>query len=428
MQPTSEGSAPAWSRYTTRQRWIFLSALCLVSMWNYVDRIIMSVLLEPIKNEFGATDSQMGLLTGVAFAISYATFGIPVARFSDRGDRRLIISLSVAVWSFFTTCCGLAGSFLQLALARVGVGLGESGSMPPSQSLIADYFPPGQRTRAFAVFTVTALIGNLIAFTVGSQLAVAYGWRGAFIGLGIPGLIIALVAWVILREPRRDIAAMAKPAPQEPFLTNLRMLGSKRSYVLINFAMIMYYCVSYGALSWFPAYLGRVMKLSLAEVGAIYGPASAIATLIGALAGGFVTDWLAARDRRWLGWGPAIALFLCFPLLEIGLYSEIFTNFIILASLGMLLLTAALPGMLSLMHVVCGSARRAMAVAMLYFFANLIGLSFGPVITGMLSDYFTPSYGPVGLRFGLMAATLFVIPCGLALAAAGSLAERDVEA
>jgi MFS family permease len=170
------------------------------------------------------------------------------------------------------------------------------------------------------------------------------------------------------------------------------------------------------------------MKLSLAEVGAIYGPASAIATLIGALAGGFVTDWLAARDRRWLGWGPAIALFLCFPLLEIGLYSEIFTNFIILASLGMLLLTAALPGMLSLMHVVCGSARRAMAVAMLYFFANLIGLSFGPVITGMLSDYFTPSYGPVGLRFGLMAATLFVIPCGLALAAAGSLAERDVEA
>jgi predicted MFS family arabinose efflux permease len=397
-------------------------------MWNYVDRIIMSVLLEPIKNEFGATDSQMGLLTGVAFAISYATFGIPVARFSDRGDRRLIISLSVAVWSFFTTCCGLAGSFLQLALARVGVGLGESGSMPPSQSLIADYFPPGQRTRAFAVFTVTALIGNLIAFTVGSQLAVAYGWRGAFIGLGIPGLIIALVAWVILREPRRDIAAMAKPAPQEPFLTNLRMLGSKRSYVLINFAMIMYYCVSYGALSWFPAYLGRVMKLSLAEVGAIYGPASAIATLIGALAGGFVTDWLAARDRRWLGWGPAIALFLCFPLLEIGLYSEIFTNFIILASLGMLLLTAALPGMLSLMHVVCGSARRAMAVAMLYFFANLIGLSFGPVITGMLSDYFTPSYGPVGLRFGLMAATLFVIPCGLALAAAGSLAERDVEA
>jgi len=428
MQQTPGGSAPVWSRYTTRQRCIFLSALCLVSMWNYVDRIIMSVLLEPIKNEFGATDSQMGLLTGVAFAISYATFGIPVARFSDRGNRRVIISLSVAVWSFFTACCGLAGSFMQLAVARIGVGMGEAGSMPPSQSLIADYFPPEQRTRAFAVFTVTALIGNLIAFAVGSRLAVAYGWRAAFIGLGLPGLVIALLAWLILKEPRRDIAAMASSAPQEPFLTNLRMLASKRSYVLVNFAMIMYYCVSYGALSWFPAYLNRVMKLSLTEIGTVYGPVSAVATLIGALAGGFVTDWLAARDRRWLGWAPGIALFLCLPVLEIALSSESSTTFIILASLGSLLLTAALPGMLSLMHVVCGSARRAMAVAMLYFFANLIGLSLGPLITGMLSDYFTPTFGSVGLRFGLMAATLFVIPCGLALAAAGSLAERDVEA
>jgi MFS family permease len=428
MQQAPADTAPIWSRYSTGQRWLFLSALCMVSMWNYVDRIIMSVLLEPIKKDFGATDAQMGLLTGIAFAISYASFGIPVARISDRGDRRLVISVSVAIWSFFTACCGLAGSFLQLAMARVGVGLGEAGSMPPSQSLIADYFPPAQRTRAFAIFTVTALLGNLIAFTVGAHLAVTYGWRGAFIGLGVPGLLIALFAWVILREPRKDIAALKKPEPQETFLTNLRVLGSKRSYVLINFAMIMYYCVSYGAMSWFPAYLDRVMKVGLAEVGTTYGPASAVANLIGALVGGFVTDWLAARDRRWLGWAPAAALFICLPIFEIGLQSDDSTTFIVMACIGMLFLTAALPGMLSLMHVVCGSARRAMAVAMLYFFANLIGLSFGPLVTGMMSDYFSPTYGPVGLRFGLMAATFFVVPCGLALAAAGSLAHRDAEA
>jgi MFS family permease len=427
MHQATTDAMPIWSRYSPGQRWLFLAALCMVSMWNYADRVIMSVLLEPIKKEFGATDAQMGLLTGVAFAISYASFSIPLARISDRGDRRLVVSVSIAVWSFFTACCGLAGSFQQLALARVGVGVGESGSMPPSQSLIADYFPPAQRTRAFAIFTVTALLGNLIAFTVGAHLAVAYGWRVAFIGLGLPGLLIALFAWVVLREPRREIAALKKAEPQEPFLTNLRALAGKRSYVLINFAMIMYYCVAYGASSWFPAYLDRVMKVSLAEVGAVYGPASAIATIMGALIGGFVTDWLAARDRRWLGWAPGAALLICLPLFELGLHSESANLFIALACTGMLFLTAALPGMLSLMHMVCGSARRAMAVAMLYFFASLIGLSLGPLITGMLSDYFSLTHGAVGLRISLMTASLFLAPCGLALVAAGFLAHRDAE-
>jgi predicted MFS family arabinose efflux permease len=418
---------PVHSQYSARRRWLFLAVLSLVGMWNYADRIIMAVLLEPIKNEFQVSDAQMGLLTGVAFAISYATFGIPVARVSDRGDRRLIVSLAVTIWTFFTMCCGLAGSFVQLALARIGVGIGEAGSMPPSQSLIADYFPPQQRTKALAIFMASAMIGNVIAFSAGAQIASAYGWRIAFIGVGAPGFLIALLAWLVLKEPRRATAKPVTPAIQESFLTNLRVLATKRTYVLVNFSMIMFYFVSYGATSWFPAYLDRVMQIGLAQIGAVYGPASSLATFVGTVLGGVVADRLAARDRRWLGWFPAATLVISFPLFMLALRSASSNLFIVLASFGMVFLTAALPAMLSLLHSVCGSARRAMAVAMLYFFANLLGLSFGPLITGMLSDHFTQTSGPVGLRFGLMAAILFLLPASLALATAGSIMERDAE-
>jgi predicted MFS family arabinose efflux permease len=428
MRNITAEQVPNHFRYTVHQRWLFLAVLSLVSMWNYADRIIMSVLLEPIKKEFDVSDAQMGLLTGLAFAVSYATFGIPIARLSDRGDRRLIISVSVTVWTFFTICCGLAGSFAQLAMARIGVGVGESGAMPPSQSLIADYFPLEQRTKALAVFMASAMIGNVIAFAAGAQLAVAFGWRMAFIGVGAPGFLIALLAWLVLREPRRAIPATATQALQESFITNLRVLGRKRTYVLVNFSMIMFYFVSYGATAWFPAYLDRVMKVGLAQVGTVYGPASSVATLIGTILGGAATDWLASRDRRWLGWFPALGLLISLPLFVLALLSERASFFITMASIGMISLTAALPAMLSLLHLVCGSARRAMAVAMLYFFANLLGLSLGPLITGMLSDHFTQTSGPVGLRFGLLAATLFLIPASLALMAAGSLAARDAEA
>jgi predicted MFS family arabinose efflux permease len=421
-------SVPGHLTYTIRHQWIYLAVLSLISMWNYVDRIIMSVLLEPIKKEFGASDAQMGLLTGMAFALSYAACGIPVARLSDRGDRRLIVVAAVAIWSFFTMCCGLAGSFGQLALARIGVGLGESGSMPPSQSLIADYFRPEQRTMAFGVFMVSAMVGNMIAFTVGTQLAVAFGWRMAFIGLGAPGLLIAVLAWLILKEPRQAMGAGIVREPQESFATNLRVLARKRSYLLVNFSMIMFYCVSYGATSWFPAYLARVMKMGLAEVGSVYGPAYAVATLLGTVLGGVMTDWLAARDRRWLGWLPALALLISFPLFEMALQSTSIAFFIVMACIGIAFLTSALPGMLSLLHAVCGAPRRAMAVAMLYFFANLLGLSLGPLITGMISDHFNPGFGAAGLRFGLMAATVFLLPASLVLLAAGSLIERDAEA
>jgi predicted MFS family arabinose efflux permease len=425
--PSTAASTPVHSQYSARRRWLFLAILSLVGMWNYADRIIMAVLLEPIKNEFQVSDAQMGLLTGVAFAISYATFGIPVARVSDRGDRRLIVSLAVTIWTFFTMCCGLAGSFLQLALARIGVGIGEAGSMPPSQSLIADYFPPQQRTKALAIFMASAMIGNVIAFSAGAQIAAAYGWRIAFIGVGAPGFLIALLAWLVLKEPRRATAKPVTPAIQESFLTNLRVLATKRTYVLVNFSMIMFYFVSYGATSWFPAYLDRVMQIGLAQIGAVYGPASSLATFVGTVLGGVVADRLAARDRRWLGWFPAATLVISFPLFMLALRSASSDLFIVLASFGMVFLTAALPAMLSLLHSVCGSARRAMAVAMLYFFANLLGLSFGPLITGMLSDHFTQTSGPVGLRFGLMAAILFLLPASLALATAGSIMERDAE-
>jgi MFS family permease len=455
------GAAPAATArapYTAARSWVFLGVLFLVSMWNYVDRQLMSVLIEPIKAEFGVSDAQMGLLTGFAFAFSYAALGVPIARFSDRGDRRLIIAGAVAVWSLFTACCGLASSFVLLLLMRVGVGVGEAGALPPAQSLIADYFPPEKRTKALAIFMASALVGNFLAFFAGANLAATFGWRTAFLGLGLPGLLIGALAFGVLREPRRQAVAAgpgvefaagvgaaagvesgasvgsgagvgvgATAAGAESFGATLHALASKRTYVLIILAMVLYFLATYGATAWFPAYLGRVMKMGLRQIGSTYGPLTAVAALVGTLGGGLLTERLARRERRWMGWLPAAFLLACWALLELGLWSDSLPLFFVATGLGAAALNGALPGMFAMLHLVCGSARRAMAVALLYFFANLLGLGLGPLITGALSDHFRPALGPAGLRLALMGSCLFLLPAGAALLLATKSLQRDQE-
>ena len=254
MHATGEPPIPPgpWDHYPPARRWGLLAILFLVSTSNYIDRQVMSVLIEPIKAEFQVSDTAMGLLTGFAFAATYALLGIPVARWADRGDRRQVITLSLAVWSVATMACGFAGSFATLALARVGVGVGEAGALPPAQSLIADYFPPAQRTRALAIFMASATLGYLIALSGGAKLAAFHGWRTTLIVLGAPGLLLCALTAFGLAEPRRGRASR-EVAHSEPLKATLRALLAKRSYVGIVLAMTFYYLVAYGALTWIPA-------------------------------------------------------------------------------------------------------------------------------------------------------------------------------
>jgi MFS family permease len=419
---------PAWDLYSNRQRRVFLAILFLACTSNYIDRQLMSVLIEPVKQEFGASDTEMGLLTGLAFAIFYAVPGLPVARLADRGDRKLVIAGSLALWSAATALCGMVQSFWQMFAARVLVGVGEAGAIPPAQSLIADYFAPERRARALAVFMSAATVGYLTAFVGGAQVAAAYGWRPAFLIMGIPGLLLALLAWFGLKEPRKLPGRAPARADREPFLTSLGILAGKRSYVLLTAASVCYFLVAYGAFIWFPPYMQRVLGVDLAQVGAIFGLVSALGTVVGTLFGGWISDRMAQRGIRWTAYTPAVALAICCPLSIAALSVDSFTRFIVLNLLAGLPLAAAVPAMFALIHRVCGSPRRALAVAVNFFFANLIGLGLGPVMTGYLSDVFTARYGAIGLRYAIMIALLVLLPAAACYWRAARYLERDLEA
>lgn len=418
----TEETGQPWTLYRPIQRWIFLAILFLVSLSNYVDRQIVAVLIEPIKREFGASDTMMGLLGGFAFAAFYAVLGIPVARLADRGDRKLVISVSLAIWSVMTMLCGMAQNFTQLLLARVGVGVGEAGAIPPAQSLIADYFPPEQRARALGIFLASAMGGYLIAFTLGARLAVTHGWRTAFLVLGAPGLMLCILAWTGLSEPRRRFKADDNQ-PVEPLRETVAALAHNRTFVLLCIAATLYWLVAYGAVIWFPVYLIRVLGEDLARAGATFGALSAIASLLGNVLGGIIADVSAKRGIRAAAQVPGALLILAAPLFEISALSSNFPIFYVTNFLGGLLLAAVAPAIFTLLHRVCGSERRAMAVAIMFFFANLLGLGCGPLITGALSDLFTDIHGPIGLRYALLGPLAMLIPAGVVL----YLSARSIE-
>lgn len=419
--------APADSLYGDRRRWWMLLVLFLVATCSYVDRHIVSVLLEPIKKEFGVSDTLLGLLSGFAFAIFYATLGIPVARWADRGNRRTIVTLAVTLWSGFTVLCGYAGSFWQLALARVGVGAGEAGAIPPSQSLIVDYFAPARRASALAIFMSAATAGYLIAFVLGGYLAAHYGWRTTLIVVGAPGLLLALLARFCLDEPRLRPGREPLAAAQSGIGTTVRELFAKPSYRLLLAAAVFYALMAYGSAIFFPSFMVRSLGVSLAEVGLVYGLVSAIGALVGTVGGGFIADRLGQRSPSWYAWLPALGCALALPLYVAAILANSFTTFIALSGVGGTLVGACLPSMFTALHAVCGSSRRALSVAVLTFMMSLIGSGLGPVIAGALSDAFAARAGNESLRWAMLVCTLFLLPCIWCFWRAGQHLPRDLE-
>lgn len=419
--------APADSLYGDRRRWWMLLVLFLVATCSYLDRHIVSVLLEPIKKEFGVSDTLLGLLSGFAFAIFYATLGIPVARWADRGNRRTIVTLAVTLWSGFTVLCGYAGSFWQLALARVGVGAGEAGAIPPSQSLIVDYFAPARRASALAIFTSSATAGYLIAFVLGGYLAAHYGWRTTLIVVGAPGLLLALLARFCLDEPRLRPGREPLAAAQSGIGATVRELFAKPSYRLLLAAAVFYALMAYGSAIFFPSFMVRSLGVSLAEVGLVYGLVSAAGALVGTIGGGFIADRLGQRSPSWYAWLPALGCALALPLYVAAILANSFTTFIALSGVAGTLVGGCLPSMFTALHAVCGSSRRALSVAVLTFMMSLIGSGLGPVIAGALSDAFAARAGNESLRWAMLVCTLFLLPCIWCFWRAGQHLPRDLE-
>jgi predicted MFS family arabinose efflux permease len=424
--PASGGAAPF--PLTPARRWLFLAILFLAGTSSSVDRVVISVLLEPIKQEFHISDTQLGLLSGLSFALLYSVLGLPIARFADRGNRKLLIAGAITVWSGMTMLCAMAGSFWQLLLARIGVGVGEAGATPPAQSLIVDYFPAAQRARAIGIFATSGTAGYLIGLTIGSQLVTAHGWRLTLVAFGLPGLLIAALIMIVLVEPRQvDPIAAARAGSGEPLGTSIRALAAKPSFVRLLIGFTIYHFAAYGALVFVPSYLIRVIGSPIADAGPVYGLTSALAVLVGSLAGGALCDVLAARDRRWIAWFPALGFGLAVIPNVLMFMIDDLNLFLVVSTIGGILLYAALPAAFTAIHAVCGSARRATAIAIILFFGNLLGFGLGPVITGALSDHFSAIEGPAGLRYALMIVMAMLLPTAALMFSAGRRIVGDIE-
>jgi predicted MFS family arabinose efflux permease len=394
---------------------------------NYVDRQIIGVVLEPIKAEFKVSDTMLGLLSGLSFALLYSTLGIPLARYADRGNRKHLITISLGVWSVMTALCGVAQNFWQLMAARFGVGAGEAGAIPPAQSLIADYFPAAERARALAIFIMSSSFAYVIGLIFGAWFAQQYGWRATFVFFGVAGLFLLPLTHFFLAEPRKLLAAQATAQAQESIKAAMSILYGKRSYRSLVSAMVVYYFMGYGAFVFIVSLMVRVHGLTLAEAGLVFGSVFALGAVIGSLAGGRVADSLALKDVAWLPRIAAIGFFACVPVFAIAFWTSDIVVMAVLLFVGAIIMNGTIPPHFAAIHVVCGSPRRALAVALMYFFANLIGLGLGPVAAGALSDAFAAVHGPAeGLRYAMIAVLLVLfVASGLLFHAARYLRAEE---
>jgi MFS family permease len=409
------------------KRWLLLAILFLVSMSSYMDRNIISVLIEPIKNEFEVSDTLLGLLGGAAFSIFYAVLGIPVAKWADSGDRKFIISLAVGIWSLMTILCGFAQTFLMLAIARVGVGIGESGAIPPSQSLLVDYFSNEERTKAIAIFTAASTLGTFVGFVGGGYVAAHEGWRQAFILAGIPGLVIALLCWIFLIEPRKYKYEEKSILVVEKNQSHLKTLLRKSSYVYILASLGLAAFYGYGTFVFVPSFASRVLQATSHEISVVYGLSSSATTLIGTLSGGFIAQSLMKKDPRWLMWLPSIFLLIAAPLYFCAFSSTDFYEFIAWCSLAQIFFTASLPVLFSAAHLVCGNARRAYSISLVMFSMSLIGTALGPFVTGLLSDLLATTEGVNSIGHAILIMNTSLIAASFCAYAGSRSLNQDCE-
>ena len=421
-QSEKQDFSPGYARYV-------LAVLFLVYVFNFIDRQILSILLDPIKEELGASDTQMGFLTGLAFAVFYTGFGIPIARWADRGVRRSIIAMGLTVWSLMTALCGLAQNFLQLAAARVGVGVGEAAGSPPAHSLISDYFPPERRAAALSVYNVGIPVGVMFGYLAGGWLLEFFNWRVAFFVVGIPGVLLALLMRFTVREPVRGMSEKAGVDTGSDSLGDvLRFLLSLRSFVLLAVASGIASLSAYGFGAWVPAFMGRVHGMGSGEIGTWIGLESGVGGALGMIGTGIVADRLARRDPRWYLWIGAFSIVVYFPFLIGFLVIDeavpAMVSYFIPIALGAVYLGPAI----AMTHALVKVRMRALASSILLFILNLIGMGLGPQVVGFLNDALAPRYGIESIRYSLLWVAMAKILAMVLFLLAAKYVKEDLKA
>ena len=398
---TGAGHLNPYTRATARNY-----ALCLLTIvyaFNFIDRQLLAILQESIKSELLLSDGQLGLLSGFAFAVFYVTAGIPIASWADRSNRRNIVSISLFLWSLMTAVSGFAQNYLQLLLARIGVGVGEAGGSPPSHSIISDIFPPHNRAGALGFYSMGVNIGILFGFLLGGWLNEFFGWRVAFMVVGAPGILLAIVVRMTLAEPVRGVveSRVASDAAV-PFRDVLALLWSRKSFRHMALGAALNAFAAYSSASWSASFMIRTHDMSTGELGTWLALISGLGGAVGVFVGGFIADKLSVRDKRWYTWVSAIAGFISVPFIAA---TYIAGN--AYAALGLMILPGLLHNVylgctLATTHSLVGLRMRALSSAILFLILNLIGLGMGPLLVGLLSDYLQVSHGSDSLRLAML--------------------------
>ncbi|MBU6444723.1 MAG: MFS transporter [Alphaproteobacteria bacterium] len=404
---TAVAEAPAHTAasagFSTGYRHYILVILTAMYVTNYLDRQILNVLLPPIKAEFHVSDAFLGLLAGPTFALFYATLGIPIARLADRSSRRNIIAVSMGLFSLMTVVCGTAAQFWQLLIARVFTGVGEAGTGPSAQAVISDLYPPERRAAAQSFYSAGLNIGLLIAAFAGGWIAQHYGWREAFLAAGAPGLLLAILVMLTVKEPPRGHSEQLSDHMETPDLrTVARFLWSQRSFRWVALGAAMTSFGGYGATAFMPAFLVRSHHLTLEQVGVIFAGIAGIGGWAGTFLSGVVADRLGRQDARWYMYVPICAALLALPFQPVFYLAQSTTVAIVAAIIPAAMGAVFLGPCVTMTQGLVPLRMRATASALFLFILNIIGLGLGPQTVGLLSTLLQPVLGADSLRYALL--------------------------
>jgi MFS family permease len=396
--------------YRSAYRNYVLGVLAFGYLLNAFDRSILGILLEPIKLEFGASDTALGLLGGLAFAAFYATLGIPVALWADRSNRRNILALSIFVWSGMTALCGLAGTFVLLVLARIGTAIGEAGGSPPSHALICDYFSAKRRGTALAIYALGAPAGAMLGGLLGGIGNELFGWRVTFVLAGLPGLLLAPLVLFTVAEPRNHIPASEKPAAPEapPLRAVVTYLWQRPAFAHLCIACALHAAAIYGTAAFNASFLIRSHGWSSADIGQLFALAGGVG-ILGTFAGGVIADRCAERwnDPRWYLWVCGGSTLLMAPVLCLTYLSPATSTVVGAFTLGGFLASVFFGPSFAATQALAAPQMRAVTASILIFIKTMIGMGIGPLLIGGASDLLTPAYGQHALRHALLLAVLF---------------------
>ena len=414
--PTAWTPSPSGSRlYTT---WVVL-LFTLVATFGFVDRIIVQALVQPIKTELRVSDSHMGLFGGLAFAALYVVLSIPIARLAERRNRLAIVCVSTALWSLATAVSAFANNFGQLLLARVGVGIGEAGSTPATFSILSDTFPRERRASALSIYSLAVPLGAFLGGALGGYVAHRWGWRAAFQVVGLPGVLLALLLWLTLREPPRGQHDPGVDATHTPaFSAVLRRFAARPSLIHVVLGAMFSTVGGYGISYFVAAYLTRHFGLDYAQAGLRLGLVSSVPAALSILAGGFLTDWAGRRAAYWYALIPALGSLLCVPFYVAAFRADTANTTTALLAVAALCQYAYIPAAAAITQNMMAPRMRATATALTGLLYTLVGQGLGPWLVGTLSDH-------VGLQSALALWSLLYLWSGVHLALGARTLGRD---